>query len=117
MPWKKQPGFINRRQFFQKSFHKGTDQLFGNSDDGTQPCGRLYVHWYRRRNNAFARLDLNHQSLDPSGAVNFALVSYKIQVNIRITFFTKKKEQTLGRALKVGFEDSRGYDHWENREA
>jgi len=62
-------------------------------------------------------LDFNHQSLDPSGAVGIALVPNKIRVNIRITFFTKKQEPALGRAFKIGFKDSRGNNHWENREA
>jgi hypothetical protein len=68
-------------------------------------------------NNAFARLDFNHQSLEPSGAVRIILVPDKIRVNIRITFFIKKQEPALGRALQVGFEDRCGNDHWGNRKA
>jgi len=68
-------------------------------------------------NDAFARLNFNHQPFDPIDSVSIILVPDEIRVSICITFFTKKQEPALGRAFKVGFEDSRGNDHWENREA
>lgn len=79
-----------------------------------QPFDRLYVQWYRWPNNAFARLDFNHQSLDPSGAVSIALIPHKIWVKIWITFFTNKQEPAFGWTLQIGFEDRGGNDHWGN---
>ena len=35
-PWKQQPRLVDRRQFIQKPVRQRTDQLFGNSHNGTQ---------------------------------------------------------------------------------